>query len=70
MRVVMLRTLLVWFIVWPLATGMLVLLAAFARDLALGFQTFILTAILVPLISLVLAPNMHRLAMFLMRKKI
>ena len=62
MRIVVLRTLLVWAIVWPLVTGLLVLLATIAGNPALGFQTLILTAILVPLISLVLAPSMHRLA--------
>lgn len=70
MRIVVLRTLLVWAIVWPLVTGLLVLLATTASNLALGFQTLILTAILVPLISLVLAPGMHRLATALTKEKI
>lgn len=64
----MLRTALVWLVVWPLVTGMLLLLGLMASDMALGFQTLILTAILVPLISLLLAPTMHRLATRLMKE--
>lgn len=64
----MLRTLLVWLVVWPLVTGMLMLLAFIASDMALGFQTLILTAILVPLISLLLAPAMQTLATRLMKE--
>lgn len=67
-RIVMLRTLLVWFVVWPLVTGMLMLLGFIASDMALGFQTLILTAILVPLISLLLAPAMQTLASRLMKE--
>lgn len=62
MRLNLLRTVLVWTVVWPLVTAMLVILARVADDLSLGVQTLILTAILVPLISLVLAPAMQRLA--------
>lgn len=69
LRIVMLRTVLVWLVVWPLVTGMLVLLALITNDLALGVQTLILTAILVPLISLPLAPAMQRLATRLMKEK-
>lgn len=64
----MLRTLLVWLVVWPLVTGMLMLLGLIASDLALGLRTLILTAILVPLISLLLAPAMQRLATHLMKE--
>lgn len=67
--IVMLRTVLVWLVVWPLVTGMLVLLDLITNDLALGVQTLILTAILVPLISLLLAPAMQRLATRLMKEK-
>ena len=67
-RIVMLRTVLVWLVVWPLVTGMLILLGFIASDLTLGLQTLILTAILVPLISLLLAPTMHRLATRLMKE--
>ncbi|WP_230959650.1 hypothetical protein [Erythrobacter donghaensis] len=49
-------------------TGMLKLLGFIASDMALGFQTLILTAILVPLISLLLAPAMHSLATRLMKE--
>ena len=59
---VFLRTLLVWAIVWPLVTGLLILLGLVAADLPLGLQTFVLTAILVPLIGLLLAPIAQRLA--------
>jgi len=65
----MLRTVFVWIVVWPLVTALLVLLGVLARDLPLGFQTLILTAILVPLISLVLAPAMHKLATHLTQEK-
>lgn len=41
---------------------MLVLFEAMISDLALGLQTLILTAILMPLTSLLLAPTMHKLA--------
>ena len=68
-RIVILRTVLVWLVVWPLVTGMLVLLGFIASDLALGIQTLILTAILVPLISLLLAPAMQTLATRLMKEK-
>ena len=67
-RIVILRTMLVWLVVWPLVTGMLKLLRFIASDMALGFQTLILTAILVPLISLLLAPAMHSLATRLMKE--
>lgn len=68
LRIIILRTVLVWLIVWPLVTAMLVLLNLIANDLMLGFQTLVLTAILVPLISLLLAPAMHRLAMRLVKE--
>lgn len=61
-RVILLRTVFVWLIAWPLVTAMLVLLRQFADGLALGMQTLVMTALLVPLISLLLAPAMHRLA--------
>ncbi len=61
-RITALRTILVWLLVWPLVTGMLILLGLIAGDLSLAVQTLILSAILVPLISLLLAPAMHRLA--------
>ncbi|WP_086740537.1 hypothetical protein [Erythrobacter colymbi] len=67
-RIVILRTMLVWLVVWPLVTGMLKLLGFIASDMALGFQALILTAILVPLISLLLAPAMHSLATRLMKE--
>ena len=67
-RIVILRTMLVWLVVWPLVTGMLKLLGFIASDMALGFQTLILTAILVPLISLLPAPAMHSLATRLMKE--
>jgi antibiotic biosynthesis monooxygenase (ABM) superfamily enzyme len=65
-RIAIMRTILVWLVVWPLVTGMLVLLGLVAHDLALGLQTFILTTILVPLISLLLGPAMQRLATYLL----
>lgn len=61
-RIILVRTILVWLVAWPLVTGMLMLLEEMTSDLALGLQTLILTAILVPLISLLLAPTMHKLA--------
>ena len=67
-RIVILRTMLVWLVVWPLVTGMLKLLGFIASDMALGFQTLILTAVLVPLISLLLAPAMHSLSPSLMKE--
>lgn len=70
LRIIILRTVLVWLIVWPLVTAMLVLLNLVANDLTLGFQTFVLTAILVPLISLLLAPAMHRLAMHIVKESL
>ncbi|WP_300057502.1 hypothetical protein [uncultured Roseobacter sp.] len=69
-QIVMLRTMLVWLVVWPLVTGMLMLLGLIASDMALGLQTLILTAILVPLISLLLAPGMQRLATHLMKVRL
>ena len=69
MRIALFRTVLVWLVVWPLVTGMLILLALLADDLALVIQTFVLTAILVPLISLWLAPAMQRLATHLVKAK-
>lgn len=65
-RIVTVRTLLVWAIVWPLVTAMLVLIGWVGDDLPLAAKTLILTAILVPLISLVLGPLMHRLAVRMM----
>ena len=44
------------------AWAQLILLGLIAGDLSLAVQTLILSAILVPLISLLLAPAMHRLA--------
>ncbi|MEE4539930.1 MAG: hypothetical protein V2J51_15740 [Erythrobacter sp.] len=70
LRIIILRTVLVWLIVWPLVTAMLVLLKLIANDLALGFQTLVLTAILVPLISLLLAPAMHRLATHIVKESL
>ena len=67
MRLTLLRTLLIWAAVWPLVTGLLLLIAQFGRGLHLGLQTFFLTALLVPLISLVLAPRMHGLAMRILK---
>lgn len=67
LRISILRTVLVWLIVWPLVTGLLELLGLFASGLALSIKTLILTAILVPLISLLLAPVMQRLATHLVR---
>lgn len=61
-RIILVRTILVWLVAWPLVTGMLVLFEAMISDLALGLQTLILTAILMPLTSLLLAPTMHKLA--------
>lgn len=61
-RIILVRTILVWLVAWPLVTGMLVLFEEMTSDLTLGLQTLILTAILVPLISLLLAPTMHKLA--------
>ncbi|MBX7483493.1 hypothetical protein [Qipengyuania qiaonensis] len=69
MRIVIFRTVLVWMIVWPLVTGILILLGLLANDLALVVQTLVLTAILVPLISLWLAPAMQRLATHLLKGK-
>jgi len=65
-RIIALRTILVWLVVWPLVTGLLVLIGLMAEDLSLVMQTLILTAILVPLISLLLAPAMQRLAITLL----
>lgn len=62
LRIIILRIVLVWLIVWPLVTLMLVLFKLIANDLSLGLQTLVMTGILVPLISLLLAPAMHRLA--------
>ena len=67
-RIVILRTMLVWLVVWPLVTGLLKLLGIIASDMALGFQTLILTAILVPLICLLLAPANHSLATRIMKE--
>jgi len=61
-RIILFRTVLVWLIVWPLVTVMLVLLRQFTDGLALWVQTLVMTALLVPLISLLLAPAMQRLA--------
>ncbi|MBO6767307.1 MAG: hypothetical protein JJ901_03260 [Erythrobacter sp.] len=69
MRLTLLRTTLIWAVVWPMVTVMLVILARVADDLSLGAQTLILTAILVPLISLVLAPAMQRLATRILKEK-
>lgn len=60
---------LIWLIVWPLVTGMQVLLGFAADDLPLGIQTLLLTSVLVPLISLLIAPMMQRLATHLMKNK-
>ena len=68
-RIVILRTVLVWLVIWPLVTGMLVLIGLIANDIALGMQTLILTAILGPLISLLLAPAMQRLATRLLKNR-
>ena len=69
-RIAVLRTMLVWLVVWPLVTGMLMLIGLVASDLGLGLQTLILTAILVPLISLLLAPAMQRLAIHLVKERL
>lgn len=70
MRIVIVRTVLVWLIVWPLVTGMLILLNLLTSDLTLPLQTLVLTAILIPLISLWLAPKMQRFTTHLMKGKL
>jgi antibiotic biosynthesis monooxygenase (ABM) superfamily enzyme len=67
LRIIILRIVLVWLIVWPLVTLMLMLFKLIADDLPLGLQTLVMTGILVPLISLLLAPAMHRLAMHIVK---
>ncbi|AXK41544.1 MULTISPECIES: hypothetical protein [Erythrobacter] len=68
MKTVLLHLLLVWLIVWPLVTCLLILLSGLAHPLPLGVQTLILTGILVPLTNLVLGPKMRRLASHLTRE--
>lgn len=60
--VLIVRTLLVWLWVWPLVTGALMGFRNLAVAVPMPLQTLALTALLVPLISLVLAPAMHLVA--------
>ena len=60
MKLLAIRTFLVWLTVWPLVTALLISLGWLADDLPLVVKTMILTAVLVPLISLVLAPGVQR----------
>ncbi|MEE4208256.1 MAG: hypothetical protein V2I43_03185 [Parvularcula sp.] len=61
MRTLILRTLAVWAFVWPLVTGLLLLLQAALPDLPTAARTFLLTAMLVPTISLAIGPLVARL---------
>ncbi|PRY95659.1 hypothetical protein BCF33_1281 [Hasllibacter halocynthiae] len=59
-RVALLRTFVVWVIVWPLVTlGLFVLQTAWP-DLPMPARTLVLTALLVPAISLIIAPQVAR----------
>ena len=63
-----LRTVLVWLWVWPLVTGVLLGFRHSGVLVPMPLQTLMLTALLVPLISIVLAPAMHRFATKLLRQ--
>lgn len=58
----MTRLLFTWLTVWPLVTVGLIALQAAAPRLGVVATTFILTGLLVPLISLVIAPKAAGLA--------
>ena len=60
-RTRLLRTLAVWAVVWPLVTVLLSALQAASPDLPMPARTFVLTALLVPTISLAIAPAAGRL---------
>lgn len=68
-QVVTIRIILVWLWVWPLVTGVLIGFRKTGLALPLHYQTLVLSAFLVPLISLVLAPAMHRLATVIVKER-
>jgi len=47
---------LVWLMVWPLVTGALWVLRAVAAALPLAATTFLITLVLVPIITLLIGP--------------
>lgn len=61
-RLLITRLLFTWLTVWPLVTVGLITLRAAAPRLSVVATTFILTGLLVPLISLVIAPKAAGLA--------
>ena len=59
-RTLILRTVAVWAVVWPLVTVLLFALQTSLPGLPMPIRTFVLTALLVPAISLVIAPAVGR----------
>ena len=59
-RTLLLRTIAVWTVVWPLVTVLLFALQALLPGLPMPARTLVLTALLVPAISLVIAPAVGR----------
>ena len=59
-RTLLLRTLAVWAVVWPVVTVLLSALQALLPDLPMPARTLLLTALLVPAISLVIGPQIAR----------
>lgn len=59
-RIVVLRIMAIWAIVWPLATVGLFALSALAPDLPMPLKTLVLSGFLVPAMSLVIVPFVGR----------
>ena len=59
-RATWLRMLAIWAIIWPLVTLGLFVLQAAAPSLPMAARTFVLTLLVVPSISLVIAPFVAR----------
>ena len=62
MRMLLTRLLLTWLAVWPLVSLGLIGLQTAVPQLGLIATTFVLTGLLVPVISLTIAPKAARLA--------
>ncbi|MCQ8186134.1 hypothetical protein [Parvularcula maris] len=59
-QTLLLRTLALWAVVWPLVTGLLFAVQVSLPDLPMPARTLLLTAFLVPAISLVIEPQIAK----------
>ncbi|MBX2854366.1 MAG: hypothetical protein KTR21_05230 [Rhodobacteraceae bacterium] len=60
-RIILIRTLIIWMCVWPIVMAGLLLLRLVPVQLPLALQTFVLTVILAPMISLFIGPGVARM---------